>query len=234
MAYYADKVTNINVDASRDYIIVTGEVIAGYETVQMYIAGVLVGYDVAVQGKVTFTVPTLGSTDPVFLLSVSSDSTGVDYWSSAFPEAAAAGNRIHIEVPTDIDVGPDWRWRVTLDGVKKYENNIYPTGDGAGGWGVSWGEVWGYGPFGSGWGNSWGTNWGYGGGIVLGWTSEPLYNGTYTVAVVFLDQVGNVSSTTSNDVTIETYARPAEDLAVVSYDNGTDTLGIAWTESEDI
>jgi len=68
----------------------------------------------------------------------------------------------------------------------------------------------------------------------LEWTSDPLTNGTYTVAVTILDEVGNESSATSEDVEVTTYARPASSLAVSSYDQSGDLLSLTWTESEDL
>jgi hypothetical protein len=126
-----------------------------------------------------------------------------------------------------------WRWRVSIDGVQVHEADIFPTSDGAGGWGVQWGTSWGQGPFGGGWGLQWGVNWGYGGGIVLTWTSEPVINGSYTVTTEIIDTAGNVSSSDTDLIDIESYARPVSDFAVVAYTLGTDTLDLSWTESPD-
>ena len=58
--------------------------------------------------------------------------------------------------------------------------------------------------------------------------------GTYPIRVVVADEHGNVSGASETDVTLNTYPRPAADVAVESYDSQTDTLELSWTPSEDI
>jgi len=234
LTYYADKVFNIQVDTAQFFTTITAEVEAGFDFVQFYAAGSLKGYAVAVDGQVTFADGTIGSIDPIFPLAVDGADVEIDYWTQAFPQAASAGNRISVQLATTEDIKIGYRWRVTLDGVKVHEADVYPSGDGAGGYGVAYGVAYGHGPFGGGYGNAYGVNYGHGGGIVLEWISEPLFIGTYDIGVFVIDENGNVSTATTENVTLATYARPATDLVVAGYVLATDTLSLTWTESEDI
>lgn len=234
MTYYAGKVFDIHVDDSRHVTTITASVEAGYDFVQWYVAGGLIGYSVATNGRVSFTDGTIGATDPIFPLAVDGGDVETDFWSDAFPQAASAGNRIKVTVATTEDMKLGWRWRIAIDGTTVHEADIYPNGEGAGGYGVSYGMAYGHGPFGGGYGIAYGVNYGHGGGITLEWISEPQWIGTYAVSVYIIDENGNVSSATAENVTIATYARPAADLVVAGYVSGTDTLSLTWTESEDI
>ena len=234
MTYHADKVTNIRIDDSRRFPVISGEVAEGYETVQFYIAGALADVKAAVNGRVSFTGAVPGDIDPFFLLSVDPADALINYWDDAFPTAATSGNRIKIQVATTEDMKIGFRWRISIDGTKVYENDIYPSSDGQGGYGVSYGMLYGHGPFGGGYGISYGVNYGHGGPIVLEWVSEPQVIGSYAVTVNIIDKAGNISTAASSSVTIATYARPASGLAVAGYVSGTDTLSLTWTESEDL
>ena len=234
MTFHADKVTDIALDDTGNEAVITGSVAVGFETVQLYVAGNLTGSQKAQAGLVTFIIPLPGSTDPIFLLSVDPQDVNVDFFSQAFPTAATSGNRIQVQVTTLESMGVSWKWRITLDSVQQFEALIFPAGDAIGGWGYVWGSNYGHGPFGAGWGNGWSLNWGHGGPLTLEWISKPLFNGTYALGVAFIDQAGNVSTTTTNNVTIESYARPASNLQVASYDLGTDTLSLTFDQSPDI
>jgi len=234
LTYYADKVKNIQVDTAQFFTTITAEVEAGFDFVQFYAAGSLKGYAVAVDGQVTFADGTIGSIDPIFPLAVDGADVDIDFWTDAFPQAATAGNRVSVSVTTTEDMKIGYRWRVAIDGTTVHEADIYPNGDGAAGYGVGYGVVYGHGAFGGGYGNAYGQNYGHGGGIVLQWISEPQFIGTYAVSVYIIDENGNVSTATTENVTLATYARPATDLAVAGYVLATDTLSLTWTESEDI
>lgn len=234
MSFTADKVFNLQIDASRHFVVITANVEAGFEFVQFYVAGSLLGFARAVDGLVTFSDGALGPIDPVFPLAVDAEDVETNFWDDAFPEAATSGNRIKVQLTTTAEMLLGDKWRVSIDGAIVHEADIYPTSDGAGGWGVEWGTAWGVGPFGGGWGSSWGSNWGLGGGIVLEFVSGVLFNGTYSVATQIIDAAGNVSTADTDSVTIATYPRPATDLVVVEYVKATDTLSLAWGESEDI
>lgn len=234
MTFFADKVTNIDIDDTGGFVLITANVATGFETVQLYVAGSLLGSGVAVGNSITFQTSIPGDTDPIFLLSVDPEDADTDFWEDAFPEADANGNRINVTLPTVEGMQIGERWRVSIDGTILHEADIFPTSDGAGGYGVRYGTLNGHGPFGAGYGNAYGTNYGFGGGIVLSWTSEPLINGIYSVTTFVIDVAGNVSTADTDEVTIESYARPAKDLTVEEYNQGTDTLTISWTESEDI
>lgn len=234
MGFHADKVSNIRIDDSRRFPIITANVDEGFEFVQFYQAGALVAHGRASLGQISFTGSVPGSTDPFFLLAVDPDDILTNYWVSAFPDAEANGNRIKVNVTTTEAMLLGWRWRVSVDGTKVYENDIYPSADGIGGYGISYGANYGHGPFGAGYGHGYGANYGHGGPIVLEWISEPQVIGVYAVTVSIIDKAGNVSTAASSTVTIATYARPAQDLAVSAYNSGSDTLGLTWTESEDI
>jgi len=69
---------------------------------------------------------------------------------------------------------------------------------------------------------------------LLTWTSEPLPPGTYPIRVTVLDAVGNESAALETTISLNTYARPARELAVDSYVAATDTLVLTFTLSEDI
>ncbi len=234
MSFFADKVTNIQIDASRRFPVLTADVALGFEFIQFYQAGALVGSARAVNGGVTFASSIPGPIDPFFPLAVDPEDVNTNFWDLAFPEAASAGNRIKVSIQTTLAMRLGDRFRISIDGTIVHEADIYPTSDGAGGYGVSFGVSYGRGPFGGGYGREYGVNYGHGGGIVLEWVSEPLFIGTYAVAVNIIDKAGNVSSSTTTNVTLATYPRPATDLVVSSYDSGTDTLTLGWGESEDI
>ena len=234
MTYYADKLSNVQIDTSRRFPIISATVEAGYDTVQLYQAGALVESQSVVLNAVEFTGALEGSIDPWMLLAVDSEDANTNFWDDAFPEVAANGNRINVQLQTTADILLGWRWRISIDGTKVYENAVYPNSDGAGGYGLAYGVAYGVGPFGAGYGFEYGASYGHGGGIVLEWVSEPQYNGTYAVSVQLIDEVGNVSTATTTNKTIETYPRPASDLTVAGYVSGTDTLSLSWTESEDL
>ena len=69
---------------------------------------------------------------------------------------------------------------------------------------------------------------------MLRWTSEPLPPGAYPVTVTVTDAAGNESAATTGTVELETFPRPARDLAVTGYDKDTDTLTLSFTPSEDL
>jgi len=234
LSYYTGKVSNVRLSDTGGYTLITADVEAGYGIVQVYVAGLLIGTASVVAEKVSYTTNLIGPIDPVSLLAVDGSDADIDYWSVAFPEAESAGNRISVSMTATEGMKVGWKWRVSVDGVIEHEADIFPNSQGAGGWGIKWGENWGHGPFGAGWGYDWGTNWGHGGGIVLSWFSEPLVIGTYAVTVSTIDRAGNVSTAASSNVTIATYPRPPADLTVSSYVLGTDTLTLSWTASEDI
>lgn len=233
MTYYADKVTNIQVDTIGRFPIIRASVAEGYDYVQIYQAGALVGSAQVTDFTVEFVGAVPGSIDPIFLLAVDQADVETDFFTDAFPETAAQGNRIQVSVQTDETYLIGYKWRITLDAAVVHEADVFPSGQGAGGWGFDLGGSWGDGPLGVGWSSVWGAHWGADP-VVLEWTSEVLTNGTYTIIATILDSAGNESSDTSENVTIATYARPATDFAIDGYVQGTDTLSLTWTESPDI
>ena len=232
MTYYADKVTDVSIDDSRRFPVIRGRVLDGHDTVQLYQAGALVDHQAPVSGEVTFGGALPGPIDPFFLLAVDSADALTNYWDEAFPEVAAAGNRISVQYQTVEGIQIGWRWRVSIDSVIMHEADIFPTSDGAGGYGIEYGTSYGHGPFGGGYGSSYGTSYGHGGGIALEWISDPLFIGSYQVDVSIIDNAENVSTPASEVVTIETYPRPARDLLITGYT--PDTLSLSWIESEDL
>ena len=238
MAYYADSVTQPVVTYDGADFIIRGR--TAYSCVQCYVAGRLHGFDIPVDGRVEFRLPGLGENEIVFLLAVDVATADTDYFDDAFPLAAASGNRITLRTYTEAGYAPTDRIRFYRgdDGDESAdtlldERMMFPSGQFLGGWGDDWGAYWGYGNYGPGWGTAWGREWGFD-----SWpheyTIDPLPPGAYPVKVTIVDAVGNESTEDSETVTLATIPRPATDLEISSYVKATDTLTLAFTESEDL
>ena len=117
MTYHADKVSDIRVDTLGRYAVIRAHVDDGYDCVQCYQAGELAGSSRVENHAVEFVVSVPGSHEPIFLLAVDAEDAATNYWTSAFPDAATYGNRIHVSVETDDTYGLGYSWRITLDGT---------------------------------------------------------------------------------------------------------------------
>ena len=212
--------------------------------IQLYISGELYGWAEPVQGVVEFHIPDTASVDITFPLAVDRDNSDTDYWSAAFPEAAAHGNKIKIQTPQLMKYGANDRWKVyrgdagdaTADMLIR-EQDFYPGGRRSSGYGLG---AYGYGGYG--WdgfnAKGYGYNYGYGEyGFdcdMLEHVTEALPPGDYPVKIITVDEHGNESTAATDTVTLDTYARPASGLTVESYVMATDALALSWTESPDI
>jgi len=213
------------------------------KVIQLYISGDLYQWAEPDQGMVEFYILDTGPADVIFPLAVDRDNSDTDYWSDAFPEAAAWGNKIKFQTPQLMANAPGDVWKVyrgdagdASAAILIREQEFYPGGRQASGFGYNFG----YGGFG--WDGSNAKGFGYNFGIgefgfdcdMLEHITDALPPGVYPVKATVTDEYGNVSSETTGTVTLDTYARPASALAVESYDKATDALELSWTASPDI
>lgn len=242
MAYYSDGITVHTDDAYHGGRLIGLTTTHTTRTIQVYVAGKLHAAARPYDGLVRFHLSGLSATDLLFFLAVDHDSATTDYWADAFPTAAAYGNRIRFKVPR---LGSSYK---PGDVMKLYrgdagdgsaddlvhEEQLFPGGRGCVGYGFSYGDSYGYdGGNGAGYGYGYGYEYGIGVDMLI-WDTEPLPPGLYPVAVKIEDEYGNASTAWTDSITLSTYARAATSLAVDSYDSGTDTLVLTFTESEDI
>ncbi len=214
------------------------------KVIQLYVSGELCGWAEPNEGVVEFHILDTDPADVIFPLAVDRENSDTDYWSDAFPEAAARGNEIKIQTPQLMKYAPTDKWKVyrgdagDASATKLIrEQGFYPGGRRSGGFGLG---AFGYGGFG--WdgynAKGFGYNFGYGEfGFdcdMLEHITEALPPGTYPVKTVVEDEHGNESTATTDTVTLDTYARPASVLAIESYDQATDAMELSWTESPDI
>jgi len=244
MGYYTDEISVSRVDEIDLGLIVTARALHADRAVPCYVSGDLVAWQQPKEGVVRFVLQQAGPEDTILLLAVDRENSATDYWSEAFGTDDIHGNRVQVDLRLDLLDGykPGDKWRVyrgnagdSEAAVKLHEAEIFPGGRGACGWGYDWGNGgWGYsGSNAPGWGHHWGYTWGFGIDY-LRFVSQSLTRGTYPIKVEVEDEHGNTSTAYETTVVIDTYARPADDLAVSSYDKDTDTLVLAMTPSEDI
>ena len=244
MGYYTNSASIGRVDEVDLGLIVTATTDRPDKVVQCYVSGDLVDWQHADQGVVRFVLPQGRPGDPILLLVVDEADADTDYWSDAFGVADTYGNRIQVDFTLDLFDGrqPGDVWRVyrgdagddSAD-IELYEAPVFPGGRGALGWGTVWAsDGWGYGAANApGWGYHWGLNWGFGIDY-LRYVTQPLLRGTYPIQVEVEDRHGNTSTAYTTTIVVDTYARPADDLAVSSYDSGADSLVLTLTPSEDL
>ena len=210
--------------------------------IQCYLDGELIAWQPTVSDRAEFAIAGMTDISRLSFLAVDVGEGHIDYFAAAF--GSTYGNRLRVRTPQIIDgYRPPDRWRAYRgnagDGsatIKVHEQDFYPGGRYAGGFGNNFGR----GGFGiDGWEcRGFGAHFGMGEfGFdcgVLEWVSEPLPRGEYPVKVTVVDEAGNESTAATDTITIDTYARPAKGLAIDSYDQGTDTLVLTFTESEDL
>ncbi len=244
MGYYTTDISVSRIDEVDLGLIVTAHALRTDRVIQCYVSGDLAAWQQPRGGVVRFVLQQAGPNDTILLLAVDRENSETDYWSEAFGTADTYGNRIHVSFRLDLLDGyrPGDKWRVYRGSagdaqatIRAHEVDIFPGGRGATGWGLDWGRGgWGYsGSNAPGWGHHWGFTWGFGIDY-LRFVGEPLTRGTYPIKVEVEDEHGNVSTAYETIVVIDTFARPADGLAVSSYTKGTDTLVLTMTPSEDI
>ena len=244
MAYTTSGISNIRFVQTDLSVTVRATTSHTDKLIQCYVSGELKAWQKPEEGAVSFQVNRPGNVDLIFLLAVDEDEGHVDYWDDAFPGVAANGHRIKVSVPQlNIGFNPGdvlviYRGAAGAGSAETeyHRQEYYPGGRP----GVGFGFNFGYGGFGyDGYGmRGFGYNFGYGEfGFdcdMLTWESEPLPPGAYPTKVIIEDEYGNESTAYTTTATLASYAQPAEDLAVDTYDSGTDTLTLSFTESLDV
>ena len=244
MAYLTGGISLWRIDEIDLGLVVTARTSHVDKVIQCYVSGDLVCWQYPDGGMVRFLLRQATPNDLIVLLAVDRGDERTDYWQEAFGTDGVHGNRIEVLFRRDLLDGrrPGDRWRVYRgdagDGeaaTQVYEADVYPGGRGATGWGFDWGYgAWGHsGSNAPGWGTYWGYTWGFGIDY-LSYTTPPLGRGTYPIKVEVADAHGNVSTASEAAVVVDTYAQPADDLAVGSYTQGTDMLALTLAPSEDI
>jgi hypothetical protein len=229
MAYTASGLTIIS-DAEYDL----GRVVRVASTngsipVQCYVSGVLTQTVAPADGVARFVLNAPGPLDVLFFLACDD---GADHFAEAFPEVAANGNRITVNVPATMDYSPGDRLSVAIDSATIYDAELFPGGAGEMGFGVGgYGDSYGY-DGGIGYGFGFGYQYGFGCRVVSV-QSAPLVTGAHTVVTTITDAAGNAISDTQT-VTLSTYPRPAASLAVSGYTQAIDALALSWTASPDV
>lgn len=244
MTYWTTDITIVRIDETDLGLTVTATTAHTGRIVQCYLAGELVCWQSPSDGRVQFFLPQAGPDDPILLLAVEVGDERTDYFQDAFVGSARCGNRLTVTLRRDLLDGraPTDKWRIfrgiagaSLADMLIHKAPVFPAGQGATGWGFSWGDG-GWGLSGSGapgWGVTWGWTWGFGIDH-LTYVSDPLDRGLYPIRVEIIDAHGNVSPAFEAVAGIDGYAAPADDLAVASYDPTTGTLVLSMTSSKDI
>jgi len=242
MSYTTTGITVLEASAGGGRLLVRVANANADKLLQCYVSGVLATVQSAPAGLWTCELATVADTDLVFFLAVDPDQAHENLWAEAFA-AAGAANRLRVRLPRTIaPYGPTDLWRVYRGDAGDSEATkqvltapIYPGGRRACGFGAEWGGSFGYDAAdAAGWGATFGRGeFGFDCDL-LEWTSTPLPPGTYPISVAIIDAAGNESTAFETSVTLNTYARPARDLAVDSYVAATDTLVLTFTQSEDI
>lgn len=243
MAYTTDGITPLAVIEQDGGVIVRAACSHADKTVQLYVSGRLAAWAVPRQGTVEFALPLLRDTDVLMFLAVDAEEAACDYWDQAPPAAVEYGHRIRVRTPRLVQgYLPSDRWRVYLGAageaqadVLVHEQDFYPQGRGACGYGSVLGDGYGYdGAEAAGYGEHYGSG-EYGLDCeMLEWVSDPLWPGDYPVRVAVRSVRGEESTMDVSLVALTTYPRPAAGLAVDSYDRPTDILELSWAQSPDI
>ena len=244
MTFYTDNIWITTVDESDLGLVVAAGTSLIDKVVQCYVSGDLVDWQRPEGGTVRFVLRQAAPSDVLLLLAVDLGEERTDYWSSALGVGDVYGNRIELRFRRDLLDGrtPGDKWRVcrgepgdTEAGILLHDADVFVGGRGVCGWGLDWGQGgWGYsGSNAAGWGCTWGYTWGFGIDF-LRYVTEPLVRGTYPVRIDLVDSHGNASSACEATVVIDSCARPAEEVAVSSYAQDTDTLVMSMTPSPDI
>ena len=243
MSYTEDGITIVQADAYDGGVILRLANAHADKVLQCYVNGELAAVQAAPDDTWMCELAGVSGTDAVFLLAVDPPDAQCNYWAEAYPKPGTA-NRLRVRMARTIaPYGSHCTWRVYRGDagdadatIRVHEAPFYTGGRRACGFGGNFG----YGGFG--WdgrdAKGFGANFGYGEfGFdceMLTWTSEPLGRGTYPVKVTVLDAAGNESTASETPITLNAYARPARSLSVAGYTQGTDTLNLTFTPSEDL
>jgi len=206
------------------------------KVIQCYVSGSLVAWSKPSQGGVEFILTESLPSDLLLLVAVEPSDAETNYWTDAMSADPARANRICAQTPQlALAYMPGDVWNVYADDRLMHTQQFFPGGRGVGGYGMGYGNAYGFDASGA---RGYGSNFGrgeYGFGCeMLTWTSEPMPPGVYTIDVQVVSACGNESPAATSDVTITGYARPASGLTVDSYDPADGRLEFSFTESEDI
>jgi len=207
--------------------------------VQCYVAGELVDSQIPAGTGVEFNISPPGDYEYIRLLAVDADSAEVDYFADAFPNDA--GNKIRVRTPTLCgDYARGELWRVYLDDTLIKEQPVWPlwkkpesATSRIGGRGRCRGIYRGFETYGSGRGNWRGLQRGYEPVTLLHETDAQI-PGTLNIKSCIVDAAENESTATEENITLDTYPQPPSDLTIESYDQGSDTLVLNFTASDDV
>jgi len=244
MSYTTSGISDVRVQEYDGGIRIAARSTHTNKVIQCYASGELVAWQDSPAEDVEFDLAGLSSAHLLLLLAVDVEDAATNYWDDAFGTPSSCGNRIKFRVPQTIaPYRPQDRIRFYRGDagdadatILVHEQDFYPGGRRCGGFGFHFG----YGGFG--WDGydckGFGYNFGLG---EFGFDCEmievetvPLPPGEYRWKATVLDAAGNESTAASGTVTLDTYARPASDLAVQSYDKETDALTLSFTGSEDL
>ena len=213
------------------------------KVIQCYVSGALAAWAAPSQGSVEFVLTESLATELVLLLAVDVSEAERNYWDQACPLDPACANRIRVQTPQlSLAYMPGDVWKVYRGDAGQSQADrlehvqpFFPGGRRVGGYGIGYGDAYGFDASGA---RGYGANFGrgeYGFDCdMLTWASEPMPPGVYPIAVVVADRHGNDSPSWTSAVSLTSYARPAADLTVDSYDPSDGRLGLSFTESEDI
>ncbi len=242
MSYYTDGITLIDDAIYDEGRLITIRTDHTDKVIQCYVSGYLLAWGHSVGGVAKFVLPNMGESDMIFLLAVDEEDAAVSYWSQAFESAGGRADRIDVRSPRfGLAYRPGDTWQVYLGSVGDSEADelvhdqpVFVAGRQACGYGMSYCGGYGFdGANAAGYGECYGYEYGFDCAMLV-YVSSPLPRGEYPVKVVVSDSVGNESIAGESTVTLNTYARPASELAAQSYDSNTDTLTLSFTPSEDI
>jgi hypothetical protein len=243
MSYFSDGITIADDRAFHGGRTLRVRTTHADKIIQCYVSGELVASAVPYQGSVEFTLTESLATDMVGLLAVDADGADENYWDQAFGTDLARVSRIKVQTPQlSLAYMPGDVWKVYVGAAGQAEADrlahaqaFFPGGRGSGGYGIGYGDAYGFDASGA---RGYGANFGrgeYGFDCdMLTWMSEPMPPGVYPVEVLVASACGNDSPSWTTEATITSYARPAVGLTVDSYDPSGDRLGFSFTESEDI
>jgi len=213
------------------------------KVIQCYVSGDLVARAKAVQGSVEFLLTESHPSDLILLVAADASEADENFWSRAFPADPACANRIGVQTPQlSLAYMPGDVWKVYLGdagGLQadslKHIQPFFPGGRCTGGYGLGYGDAYGFDASGArGYGEHYGRG-EYGFDCdMLTWTSEALPPGDYPIEVIVSSACGNDSVSWTSNVSLTSCARPASGLRVDSYNPEDGELAFSFTESEDI
>jgi len=243
MSYWTDGITIADDRAFHGGRVLTVRTTHLDKVIQCYLSGALIAWAAPSQGGVEFVIAESLETDLVLLLAVAPADAEENYWDQAIDLDPLLANRIRVQTPQlSLAYMPGDVWKVCTGSAGqsvadrlRHIQPFFPGGRGSGGYGMGYGDSYGFDASGA---RGYGSNFGrgeYGFDCdMLTWTSESMPPVTYPIEVVVVSAHGNDSPAWRQDVSLAGYARPAADLTVDSYDPADGGLEFSFTESEDI